>query len=146
MWATEAEVLVMTGRTVSASTLASASYVIEIYANRTEDASAGMGRRDRQWLRSATAWQAAWQDQQPGFEQRSAVDSVTQDGFQVQHGSEWEVTLAPLARRALMNVSWVGSRTLRIPSVRVPLGRGVEDFLLESGDAYDRWHPLPGVS
>jgi hypothetical protein len=131
-WATTANVLALTGETVTEATVLKASAVIDIYANRTEEASAGISPRDLGWLMRACSWQAAWMPSQPGFNQRNQYSEITQDGMQIKHEAEWETNLAPMAARALKNLSWKGSRTVRVPSVATPSGQG--DFLNEAYD------------
>lgn len=139
-WATAANVLALTGKTATDAQVAEASAVIDIYANRTEDASASMTARDLGWLQRATAFQAAWMPLQPGYHQRNSYSEITQDGMQIVYGKEWQVSLAPLAARALKNLSWKVSRTERVVNVRVPHGQG--DFLNEQYDQYDSWVPF----
>lgn len=137
-WATAANVLALTGKTVTDQVVLEASAVIDIYANRTEAASGGMSARDLGWLQRATAFQAAWMPLQPGFHQRNAYEQITQDGMQIIYGKEWQISLAPLAARALKNLSWKASRTVAVVSMRSPEGyRG--DFLDEASDPYDTW-------
>lgn len=152
-WATVAETALITGMSTSGSATAAdvamASEVITIYANVTESASAAIGARDLEWLRKATAWQAVWQKQQPGYAtDRSVVASIMADGVREDFagfsvggtGGEWKIMLAPLAARALKNLSWKGSRTLRTDRVEVPLGQNqVTGFLRDSGDALSSW-------
>lgn len=140
MWATVADVLAVTGQGAELADVATASAVIDIYANRTESASSGLSTRDLGWLRSATCWQTVWQRDQPGYESRSVVTGYSQDGLTVSHASEWNVALAPLAARALKNLSWKGSRTLRVANVRVPAGlAGARDFTNEDSDRFSEW-------
>lgn len=152
-WASVAEVAAITGMTASGSAnaadVALASGIIDIYANITEGASAAISARDLGWLKSATAWQAVWAKQQPGLvTDRSVVASIMADGVREDFagfsvggtGGEWKVVLAPLAARALKNLSWKGSRTLRTDRVEVPLGQNaVTGFLRDSGDALSDW-------
>jgi hypothetical protein len=140
-WATAANVLALTGKTVTDQTVAEASVVIDIYANRTEEASGGMSNRDLGWLQRATAFQAAWMPSQPGFHQRNQYTEITQDGMQIVHGAEWEINLAPMAARALKNLSWKTSRTVRMVSVRTPMG-WTGDPLLEEYDHLQTWVPF----
>lgn len=140
-WATAANVLAITGKTVTDSDALMASAVIDIYANRTEDASAGMSPRDLGWLMRACAFQAAWMPTQPGYLQRNSYAEITQDGMQIVYGKEWQVSLAPLAARALKNLSWKASRTQRLVSVRVPTGWS-GDPLLEEYDHRQNWTPF----
>lgn len=137
-WATAANVLAMTGKVVTDQVVLEASAVIDIYANRTEDASAAMTARDLGWLQRACAFQAAWMPNQPGFHQRNAVAQITQDGLQIIYDKEWQISLAPLAARALKNLSWKTSRTVQVPAVTIPLGSAA-NFLNEASDEYSTW-------
>jgi len=144
-WATEAEVLSITGVTVTAAQLAQANSVITIFANRTEDAV--LSDRDLYWLKQATCWQAAWQKDQAGYTTRHAVTEVTQDGMQlVYSGGDTpnlaSVTLAPLAQRALKNTSWKGSKTLRIRPVNEDSLSVNTNYRLESNDDLFPWQPI----
>jgi hypothetical protein len=142
VWASTDQVASVTGRTVTAEQLAQADSVITIYCNRTPDASASIGVRDLYWLRMATCWQAAWQTQQSGYDSRNNAASIGQDGLSIQRVTEHSATLAPLAARALKNVSWIGSRTLRVPNVSVPPGTAVLDFTSEASDERSDWELL----
>jgi hypothetical protein len=144
-WATTTEVADMTGVTVDATDLAQAQAVIEIYANRTYDATDGFTARDLAWLTRAVCWQAAWQSQQYGYASRQSASQVSQDGLSVQRDAGSDVTLAPLAARALKNLSWKGARTLRTPRVELPRGLSVAgaNFLDEAFDeSSSGWEPL----
>lgn len=134
-WATLADVLAVTGLGAETVDLAAGSAVVTIYANRTEAASGGIHARDLEWLRQATCWQTVWQKNQPGFEARSVVSSYSQDGLTVAHAAEWNISLAPMAARALKNLSWKGSRTLKVEDVRIPAGlANSRDFTNERSD------------
>ena len=141
-WCSLADVTAITGASVTQSQLAAASAVITIYANRNPTASPNLTVRDAYWLQQACAWQARWQAQQPGYDQKSSVDSVNQDNTQVAYGKEWQISLAPLAARAMKNLSWKGSKTRSIHSSLTP--RGV-DFTSEESDWCSTWYPLGGV-
>lgn len=141
-WATADDVLATTGRAVDAPTLAMAAGVVEVYSNRTLTASGAISARDRHWLVVAECWQAAWLANQFGYDQRIAASSVTQDGVVVQHRGQYEEDLAPLASRALRNLSWKGSRALRAPSANVRPGRASTDFLNEASDDLLPWSPI----
>lgn len=137
-WATAANVLAMTGKVVTDAVVLEASAVIDVYANRTESASGSMTARDLGWLLRATSFQAAWMPDQPGFHQRNAVAQMTQDGMQIVYAKEWQISLAPLAARALKNLSWKASRTVQVPAVTIPLGSAA-NFLNEASDEYSSW-------
>lgn len=137
-WATAANVLALTGKTVTDQVVLEASAVIDIYANRTEAASGGMTPRDLGWLQRACAFQAAWMPTQPGFHQRNAVAQITQDGLQIIYDKEWQISLAPLAARTLKNLSWKASRTVAVPSITIPMGEAA-NFLNEASDWRTDW-------
>lgn len=144
-WATEAEVLSVTGVVVTTAQLAQADSVITIFANRTTDAV--LSDRDLYWLKQATCWQAAWQKDQAGYATRHAVTEVTQDGMQlVYSGGDVpnlaSITLSPLAQRALKNTSWKGSRTLRITTVAEETLSVNTNYRLESNDDLFPWQPI----
>ena len=147
-WATIADVSNVTGHTVTQVQLAAASDIVDMYANRTEAASATIGSRDLHWLNRATVWQAVFLAEQPGFDSRQIVARHRQEGVDVDHAGssfvpkEYPVVLAPLAARALRNLSWKGSRTLRVPNVATPLGSQI-DFTQEENDQYANWGTLP---
>lgn len=146
-WATVADVATVTGKTVTQADIAAASDIIDIYANRTEAASATMGARDLHWLGRATIWQAVFYAEQPGLTTRQIVATHKQDGVEVDHAGraftprEYPVILAPLAARALRNLSWKGSRTLRTPPIATPLGSRI-DFTQEANDQFANWNNL----
>jgi hypothetical protein len=141
-WCTLDDVTAITGKTVTSEQLAAASSVITLYANRNPSSMEGLRTRDLYWLKQACAWQARWQAQQPGYDQNSVVSGTNQDTVQVAYESEWNITLAPLAARALKNLSWKGSRTIRIHGDGV---YPVRDFTNEASDPYSQWYPLGGV-
>jgi hypothetical protein len=143
-WASTADVLNVTGTTVTSPQLSAANEVITIYANRTEAASASLASRDLYWLNRAVCWQTVWQMQQPGYDQKSVVASFRQDGLEVNYGgtkdneaAEWKVSLAPLAARALKNLSWKAGNTLRTPRISTPVGAPL-DMLTEGNDPYSK--------
>src|SRR4249920_3078139 len=147
VWATAADVTTYTGTSLSAfpdpnACLALANSTITIYCNRSEAASASVSDRDLLALKMATAFQVAWLTQQDDYLTRVNFESSTIDGESVRFSGEQQQNLAPMARRALRNLSWKGSRTLSIPDIAVPRGGGqVIDFLSESADTSDSWSP-----
>lgn len=149
MWATAADVTSFTGLALPATpdpnaVMSLASSDITIYANRTEAASAAMSTRDLHWLRMATAFQAAWLTEQPDYLARVNFRTSTVDGESVSFRSDSQQNLSPMASRALKNLSWKSSRTLRTPDVAVPAGgSGYEySFLDEESDPYSDWEDL----
>lgn len=131
-WATIVEVADTTGVTVDAADLAQAQDVIEVYANRTPAADSGLTTRDLVWLKKAVCWQTAWQSQQYGYAARQAGKTVSQDGSSVTRTADSDLVLAPLAARALKNLSWKGSRTKVLRPVGVPRGAGLGQLETEA--------------
>jgi hypothetical protein len=148
-WATTGDVLTKLGKTASAQDILMANEAITTYANRTPAASAVMSARDLYWMNSAAVWQAAWYIENVGVETRSIVARHRQDGVEVDYAGtafspkEYPNVLAPLAARALRNLSWKASRTLRTPRVATPLGSTI-DFVNELSDESTDWKSLYG--
>lgn len=141
-WATVDEVAELTGATVSDVELRRAQAVIDIYSNRTAEASGGISKRDLNTLKQALAWQAEWMPSQAGYAGRTTVDSVSQDGQSVQYRSQSDQDLAPLASRALRNLSWKGNRTTRIPELGARRrGLFLQDYTQERSDDIHGWTP-----
>lgn len=119
---TVGDVEAVTAVTVEQEDLVRAAETIEIYTNRTPAASGNMLKRDIRWIKKAICWQAAWLLEQPDFHGRLNVNRVNQDGQVVDFGPgasdvgrEYGINLAPMASRALKNLSWKASRSMRVP-------------------------------
>ena len=141
-WATVEQALGFTGKTLTAAQLLAASSVITLYAGKTTDQPEdSITARDRYWLAMATSYQAVWQAARAGYlDQRESHVSQSADGVSVQREAPSDHMLAPLAARALRNLSWVGTRSHRVGVVgRLPKG----SFLAEEADAYHAWTPRP---
>jgi len=146
-WATAAECADVTGVTPDAATLTLAHSTIRAHVNRSEAAAAAMTVRDLDWLREAVAWQAAWLPYQPGYLARMGAESMSQDGLTVKPNTPADLLLAPLAQRALKNLSWMGTRSLRTTSraTRPAEGGGTQSataWLNEGADPETGWTPL----
>lgn len=140
-WATADDLLNYLGVTLQdARYLTLANTDITVYANRSEAASASISSRDLLALKLATCYQAAWLADQSDALTRVNVESSTVDGESVRFRSAAQQNLAPLAQRALKNLSWKGSRTLVVPDVSVRQGSSSSiDFLSESSDEGSGW-------
>lgn len=111
VWATASDVATVTGKTVTAENVAAAIGSVAVAIARTTDDV--LATRDLYWLKQAVCWQAAWLPDQPDFTGRSDVSSVSQDGVAVTYADRESVVLAPLAKRAIRNLSWMKSRSVR---------------------------------
>lgn len=133
-WATVEQVETQTGVTVSAETLALASSIVDTVTGADEEAPAdAITARDRRHLRKATGWQAVWLAGKPGLiTERETAVSVTSDTQNITRADRADVYLAPLARREIMNLSWVGTRSVIVP----PYSRTAKanNFLNETSD------------
>lgn len=139
-WATTSQVEDLTGETVTGAQVRRAQAVVDLFAGRTPLAADAIGPRDLATLRSVLAFQTVWQRTQPGYLTRlSAVTSVQQDGLAVQYASEAAILLAPLALRALRNLSWMGNRALQLTRGDT---RPAPAFNTEPSDALHPWEPL----
>jgi hypothetical protein len=127
-WATTADVLSLTGSTVTDDQLAQANAVLELHSGRFyTDALARTGTRDIEWMRRACSYQAAWMLSQPDMFARIDISQVAQEGRAVGL-KDHALVLAPLAKRALARVSWLKSRSLHVRSPFVD-GLGVAEPL-----------------
>ncbi len=137
-WASVGDVLLTTGVTVSSAELAQAGAVVALHVNRTPDSDVAVSARDLNWLKQAVCWQAVWQRSQPGYATRSEVSHAEQDGAVYSYPSRSAQTLAPLAKRAIKNLTWMGNRALFLGvAAAVPAAFTTE----ASADAH-LWSPL----
>lgn len=143
-WATEAEVLALTGVEVTDDQIVQAQGLIDLYAGVVEGV-ADLTVRDTRLLRMATAYQAVWMASQIDVLSRTAVRSLDQDGVRVVPADPADLFYAPLARQALAQLSWNrrnGTREVR------PGGpwtyRTVEEYAAAwmRDQTADRWRPM----
>jgi hypothetical protein len=114
-WATLGNVIDITGTAVTLAQLRQAQAVVELFVGRTPAADEQPIRPvDLHWLRQAVCWQAVWQKDQPGYTTRSSFTSMSQDSFQVNVAGRHDLHLAPLAARAVKNLTWMASRSVAI--------------------------------
>lgn len=145
-WCTIKQTQGITKRLVSDETLAAAQSIIEIacgvFADAVEETDTDLpiaqyiAANDLRWLRMAVAWQAVWVGEHPDLLERDYTTSESADGQSATWGPDGQ-WLAPLAKRALRNLSWRGTR-----SIEVGAGldaRGDLDYL----DDRLAWTPLP---
>lgn len=142
---TPTDVQNVTGASATAADIAMSDSIVTIVANRSAAASGGMSARDIMWVQHAICWQARWVEGQPDLLSRNQFDLLTQDGLSVQTRAQWAKYLAPLAARALRNLSSKGARTDAVEPISVPTGlAGAAFFLTEEGDQFSSgWEELP---
>jgi hypothetical protein len=149
-WASTADVRGITGESVTDDELARAQGVIELYAGRTWAGSVNNNSiriKDQLWLKRAVAYQAVWQKSQPGYETRHGIKEVNQDGAQIVYASPTEANntallmLGPLARRALKNLSWMRTRSIKIkPALFTEDHPSYGDY--KRNDDHPGWRPM----
>ena len=139
-WATADECNAITGLTPDAATLARAQAMVEVHVNRQPDSDEGLTPRDLYWLRAAVAWQAAWLPSQHGIDGRVASQGITQDGMSSQFRSSADIVLAPLAQRAIRNLTWMASRSIR--TTNRDASSGVTDANWLRFDPEDGWDSM----
>lgn len=110
-WSTPAEASSITGQTLTQAQLDIAYHVVELYAGAIVDSRANLSNRDLRLLKKGEAYQAAWMAGQIGLMDRSDADLVSQDGLQYSKGDPDMHILGPLAKKALMKLSWARTRT-----------------------------------
>lgn len=110
MYATIADVAEIAGVTVDTAALTKAQAIIETASGRP--AALVTDETDILWLRKAVAYQCAYMQEDPTsvYEQPN-MESVTQGQNKMVFGDK-PVWLAPLAQRAIGNVSWHRSRMI----------------------------------
>lgn len=140
-WATGADVVTLTGHPADDEKIAIAQILIEMFVGRTED-TADIGADDLAWLKRAVAYQAVWLEGQPDLFTRLDVTQLSQDGMQAAFKGDGLV-LAPLAKRAIRQLSWKGgTRSISVepfqPVVvgRYPIGGPIVDY------DWERWRRL----
>lgn len=141
-WATTSDVATLTGATVTSGDVTVAQAVVEAFVNRTQDAAAAFTARDVDTLKKAVAFQAAWIAGQPGYLSRMGATSVQQDGLSTTLTNPADMTLAPLAQRAIKNLSWMGTRTIHRRRYDRAGTAGMTAGTFLTVDPEDGWEPL----
>lgn len=136
-WATIADVAALTGKTVTQAVLNQAESIVETLTGAVAEFAADLvSARDQHFLKKAVAYEAAWLADQPDAFTRSDVSSASQDGQAATFKPD-ALVLAPMARKAILRLSWRGTRTIR------PTRPGINDA--RSVDEVDdslNWQPL----
>lgn len=147
-WATAAEALALTGRTVTDEQVAQAQAVIELFADVTQDADADQSAKTLRLLNRAVSWQAAWMATQIDVDARVDVTTLSQDGTSTTFAGDDAQVLAPLAKRCLDRLPWKRSRSVWTGAPRGVGYNGIQaardNVVYESHDDIDGqpWLPL----
>lgn len=147
MLATTAEVLQVTGATVTDAQLATAQAIVSVFSGIDLDpardlAAAGYLPRDRRLLKSAVIWQAAYVVKDPDVTTRAGnLTAANANGVSVSYddtGSAGSI-LAPLAKLSLTRLSWRRSRAVSVVR-EAPRLWAVQTLTSDGSDA--DWRPL----
>jgi hypothetical protein len=141
-WATDDDVVTITGREATQEALAVAQVIVEIFSGTTELASDDglIATRNLRMLRNAVAFQAVWLDTHPDVLDAMDVSGVSQDGLNAQYATANAHLLAPMADRCLNRLSWRRQIQTR-PRRGGPSDRGNRDSAVR--DDQFEWDPLP---
>jgi hypothetical protein len=101
------------GSDIDINVLYLAELVVGATANIATEAHSSLTDNDAYWLRLATCMQARWLSENPDYLSMHDLRTVSQVGVSSQPTPEGLI-ISPLARMALKNLSWVGSRSLSI--------------------------------
>src|SRR6266403_2981739 len=122
-WATTADVLNITGKTVTAAQLQQAQFIVMLFSDISPDASfetTGVATglispKNLRSLKFAVAYQAAWMPEHPDVFSNIDTTNVSEDGLSFTQAHENAAILAPLARRSIKRLTWMRpNRSIRI--------------------------------
>lgn len=141
-WTTTSQVMAVTGVDVSGAQILQAQQVIETFAGITF-ATSDLSARNLRVLSVATAYQAAWMVGQIDLPTRTDIKEITQDGVRITPANPDALLLAPLAARALAQLSWRNRRTTRLKSgrVRFPTHEAFAAAWMRDEVPGERWSP-----
>jgi len=141
-WATVAETLTYTKLTVEEADVESAQFMVEIFADVTEDANANISPKNLRLLKMAVAYQAAWISDHPDVFTHVDVSTMLQDGIQFTNAHANAGVLAPMAKRAIDRLSWRRNRSLKVKRSKRSTSHGIKriDYMgsvSEGGGSWD---------
>lgn len=112
-WALPADVLAVTGTTVTTGDLGLAISTLETITGLIEAIDRpDITGRDRHFLKLMTCYQAAFMRDNPDLFSRADVTSASQDGESANFRNVDSHLFAPLARKAYRRLSWTALRAL----------------------------------
>lgn len=138
------------GYEASESNVSLAHLVIESYADpncdlltiTTSEQTTIFSTRDLRNLKRAIIFQAIWLEGQPNYTTESVPEEQDQDGVVIKAANPSTLTLAPLAARCLIKLSWKsGSRHVRDQGRK--RNGNPNRFDYDDNDGCE-WQPLPG--
>jgi hypothetical protein len=155
-WAVAADVLNITGQTVTDAQVTIAGSIIDIFTGRpysfswvepstgntiTYDWYENVGATDSYYLNLAVVFQTVWMTQQPDLYTRLDLDSIQTMRAPIKLNSGNALMIGPLARKSLARVSWLRSRALH---VRSPFEDLYAANSVNFGEWIFPWSPISG--
>lgn len=123
-WASIAETQTYTGIAVSQSQLDMAQAMVELFADVVYGQTENISVKNARLLKMAVAYQAAWMTEQPDLFTHADISTMNQDGIFFVQRNENANILAPMAKRAIMRLSWKRNRNIKVrPSTRRLVGK-----------------------
>jgi len=142
-WATQSDVATLTGATVDTDSVVQAQAIIELFVGISEQNTTELTTGNARMLKAAVAYQAAWLESQVDVTGRMGVSEIDQDGVTVTPGSPDDLVIAPLAKRAVQRLSWMGRHGIALRPEHSRRRHSTEaEFLSDRGGA--GWSALPG--
>ncbi|WP_328937679.1 hypothetical protein OG288_15840 [Streptomyces tauricus] len=146
-WPTISETQTWTGATVTQPELEMAQVIVELFAGTTELASdAGRIRsKNLRLLKLAVAYQAAFMQEHPDlFTSMDMTEMAEGSGSGMSISlTAYGVFLAPLAKTCIGQLSWRGTRAIRVRSRNDRVRRRIEDQSRGMGNSDTcGWEPL----
>ena len=130
-WATVAETLTYTKLTVTSADIDAAQFMVELFADVTEDAT--ISTKNLRLLKMAVAYQAAWISDHPDIFTHVDVSTMLQDGIQFTNAHANAGVLAPMAKRAIDRLSWKRNRSIRVKRAKRTTNQGLRQITDASG-------------
>lgn len=155
-WATQTDVLNITGQTVTAAQVQYAGSIIDLFTGRpysfqwTDPSSLevltynwweNVGATDMHFLNLAVVYQTLWMVQQPDLYTRLDLDSIQTMRAPIKLNSDNALMIGPLVKKALSRVSWLRSRALH---VRSPYEDLYAANSVNFGEWIFPWSPISG--
>jgi hypothetical protein len=144
-WATAADVQALTGQEVTDFQVDIANMIIESLAKRVYTVAAERtGSRDIEWMKRAVAFECVWLTGQPDFFTRLDINAFT-EGRRTIMLEKGGLLLAPMAKMALRNVSWLRTRSIHVRSAwEDGMSPVSPDPDSAANDVYEQWSPMGG--
>ena len=147
-WATTADVLSITSKAVSEDTIEAAQFMIEIFADVTEDSDRYISSKNTRLLKGAVAYQAAWMTSHPDQFTNSDFESFQMDGLSVTNRHANSMILAPMAKRCIDRLSWKRNRNIYVSPMggrRNPIPNYLNTTDADLDDRRTDWRPIDEV-